>query len=356
MAHAAEAGWSGRRPFKALIGGEALPRDLADQLIARGVEVWNMYGPTETTVWSTCVRLSDTSNGITIGAPIANTIVRILGPGATLCPVGVPGELCIGGDGVAVGYWNRPRLNAERFIPDPFGAPTPARFYRTGDRARWRADGTLEHLGRYDNQIKLRGFRIEAGEIESVIARHPAVREVAVAVFEPAAGDQRLVAYLRAENAPRDLADQLRALVRAALPDYMIPAHFVTLEALPRTTNGKLDRKALPPPDAAVVAPCTEAVAPRTPSEEMVMAVFRDVLGRTDFGVLDNFFELGGHSLMAARLMLRLRTASGWDLPLRVLFERQTVAGLAEALDALAWLATSREASAVTGDRVEFEF
>ncbi len=351
-----EAGWIGRRPFKALIGGEALPRDLADQLIARGVEVWNMYGPTETTVWSTCVRLSDTESGITIGTPIANTIVRIVGPRNTLCPIGVPGELCIGGDGVAVGYWNRPRLTAERFIPDPFGASTSARFYRTGDRARWRADGTLEHLGRYDNQIKLRGFRIEAGEIESVIARHPAVREVAVAVFEPTAGDQRLVAYLRAENAPRDLADQLRALVRAALPDYMIPAHFVTLEALPRTPNGKLDRKVLPPPDAAVVAPCRAAVAPRTPSEEMVMAVFGDVLGRTDFGVLDNFFELGGHSLMAARLMLRLRTASGWDLPLRVLFERQTVAGLAEALDALAWLATAREAPAVTGDRVEFEF
>ncbi len=333
-----EAGWTGGTPFKALVGGEALPQDLADQLIARGVELWNMYGPTETTVWSTCARITDTRSGITIGKPIANTTVRILDSRRNVCPVGVPGELCIGGDGVALGYWNRPELTADRFIADPFGT-TPDRgamLYRTGDRACWRTDGTLEHLGRLDDQVKLRGFRIEPGEIEAGIAQHPAVREVAVIAREDAPGDARLVAYVVAERAPADLADQLRALVRAASPEYMVPAAFVTLEALPRTPNGKLDRKALPPPSVGAVAPRGGAVVPRTPTEEMVLGVFRDVLGRTDFGICDNFFDWGGHSLMAARIMLRLRAASGCDLPLRILFERQTASGIAEAIDALA--------------------
>ena len=342
-----EAGWTGGTPFKALVGGEALPQDLADQLLARGVELWNMYGPTETTVWSTCARITDTRKGITIGKPIANTTVRILDSRRHLCPVGVPGELCIGGEGVALGYWNRPDLTAERFIPDPFAVASEgagaARLYRTGDRARWRSDGTLEHLGRLDDQIKLRGFRIEAGEIEAGIAQHPAVREVAVIAREDAPGDKRLVAYLVVEDPPADLAEQLRALVRAASPEYMVPARFVTLEALPRTPNGKLDRKALP------------AVAPRTPSEEMVLGMFRDVLDRSDFGVFDNFFDLGGHSLMAARLMAKLRTASGLDLPLRHLFERPTVAALAEAIDALTWAATSQRAAARAANRVEIE-
>jgi amino acid adenylation domain-containing protein len=354
-----EAGWTGRTPFKALVGGETLPQDLVDQLIARGVEVWNMYGPTETTVWSTCARIADASQGITIGTPIANTTVRILDRQGNLCPVGVPGELCIGGAGVALGYWNRPDLTAERFIPDRFAVASEgevaARLYRTGDQARWRSDGTLEHLGRLDDQIKLRGFRIEAGEIEAGIAQHPAVREVAVIAREDAPGDKRLVAYLVVENPPADLLDQLRALVRAASPEYMVPARFVRLEALPRTPNGKLDRKALPAPSEDALAPLGVAVAPRTPTEEMVLGVFRGVLERTDFGVFDNFFDLGGHSVMAARLMAKLRTASGLDLPLRHLFERPTVAGLAEAIDALAWATGSRRAPARAANRVEIE-
>jgi amino acid adenylation domain-containing protein len=352
-----EAGWTGRTPFKALVGGEALPRDLADQLLACGVGVWNMYGPTETTVWSTCARIADTSKGITIGKPIANTIVRILDTQNTLCPIGVPGELCIGGVGVALGYWARPELSAQRFIPDPFSTAQGGRstLYRTGDRARWRADGTLEHLGRLDDQVKLRGFRIEVGEIEAGIAQHSAVREVAVIAREDVPGDKRLVAYVVAENPPGDFVDQLRALVRAASPEYMVPAHFVTLAALPRTPNGKLDRKALPEPSAGAAAPRREAAAPRTPTEDMVMDVFRDVLQRTDFGVLDNFFDLGGHSLMAARIIFRLRAVSGRDLPLRVLFERQTAAGVAEAIDAVAWLAGSTQRPAVSGNRVEIE-
>ena len=295
-----------------MVGGETLPKSLAHQLIERGVELWNMFGPTETTVWSTCARITDTSNGITIGRPIANTVVRILDARRNLCPIGVPGELCIGGDGVSLGYWNRPELAAERFIPDPFGGTTSARLYCTGDRARWRNDGTLEHMGRLDCQVKLRGFRIEPGEIESVIARHPSVCEVAVIAREDSPGDMRLVAYLDAENPPDSLPDQLRSIVRAALPEYMVPTHFVMLKALPRTPNGKLDRQALPAPAQGDASSGRAVAAPRTHTEEMIMDVFRGVLDRTDFGVFDSFFDLGGHSLMAARLMLKLPGGVGY--------------------------------------------
>jgi amino acid adenylation domain-containing protein len=330
-----EAGWGPRANFKALVGGEPLPKDLADQLISSGVEVWNMYGPTETTVWSTCAHITDTSNGITIGSPIANTTIRILDGRNGLCLIGIPGELCIGGDGVALGYWNRPELTAERFIPDPFSTTPGARLYRTGDRARWRSDGTLEHLGRLDFQVKLRGFRIELGEIESGIARHPAVREVAVMVREDTPGDKRLVAYLVAETPPGDLINQLRALLRATVPEYMVPAQFVILEALPRTQNGKLDRRALPAPAVENDSRRGAVAAPQTPTEELALSVFHAVLGRTDFGVFDNFFDLGGHSLLAARLMARLATASGVELPVRELFAQPTVAAVAEAIDTL---------------------
>lgn len=351
-----EAGWTPRNAFKVLVGGEPLPKDLADQLLARGVELWNLYGPTETTIWSTCARIADTANGITIGKPIANTTIRILDSQNNLCPIGVPGELCIGGDGVSLGYWNRPELTAARFIADPFGASSGAKLYRTGDRARWRSDGTLEHFGRLDFQIKLRGFRIEPGEIEAALARHPAVREAAVIAREDSPGDQRLVAYLAAENPPADLDGQLRSLLRATLPEYMVPAQCVVLKTLPRTLNGKLDRNALPVPVAVNGTPGRVAVAPRTPSEETVLGVFREVLGRTDFGVLDNFFDLGGHSLMAARLMFKLRTAAGIDLPLRLLFEHPTPAGLAEAMDELSWLKKAKASGGNSADgREEIE-
>ena len=342
-----EAGWTPALSFRALVGGEALPQDLAQQLIGCGAELWNMYGPTETTVWSTCARISDASR-ITIGRPIANTTVRVLDAGGELSPIGVPGELCIGGDGVALGYWNRPELTADRFIPDPFGVSN-ARLYRTGDRARWRGDGTLEHLGRFDDQVKVRGFRIEVGEIEAAIAACPGVREVAVAARE-----HRLVAYIVVANASTDLAESIRVHIRSVLPEYMVPTRFVTMGSLPRTHNGKVDRKALPAPEAA--ASGGGVVAPRTPTEAMVLRVFCEVLGRSDFGPDGNFFDLGGDSLMAARMVLRLRVASGVDVPLRGLFERQTVAGLAEAIDALGWVAASARPVAAAGSgRVEIE-
>jgi amino acid adenylation domain-containing protein len=349
-----EAGWNPKAAFKAVVGGETLPKILADQMLSCGIELWNGYGPTETTVYSTCAHITNTTNGITIGRPIANTIVRVLDPQKNLCPIGVPGELYIGGAGVALGYWNRPALTADRFIPDPFG-PSGAVLYRTGDLARWRNDGNLEHLGRLDFQVKLRGFRIEVGEIEAGIAQHPAVREVVVVAREDTPGDKRLVAYLIAENPPDDLADQLRARVRTTMPEYMVPAQFVLLPAMPRTQNGKVDRKALPASNAEDGARSRHSVAPRTATEELVAGVFGTVLNRANVGAFDNFFDLGGNSLMAARLMLQLRTASGHDLPLRVLFERQTVSALAEAVDGLAWLADSKRQPSGIGNRVEIQ-
>jgi amino acid adenylation domain-containing protein len=330
-----ETGWQGGKGFKALVGGETLPRDLADQLIARGVELWNMYGPTETTVWSTCARISDTSNGISIGKPIANTTVYILDAQKNLCPVGVPGELCIGGEGVTLGYWNRPELTAERFIPDPFGTAPGAMLYRTGDRARWRNDGTLEHLGRLDFQVKLRGYRIELGEIETAIARHPAIRETVVIVREDAPGDQRLVAYLVAENPPADLPEQLRALLRTVLPEYMVPAYFVSMDALPLTANAKLDRKALPAPERSASQQAAY-VAPRTPTEEILAGIWAELLGLEQrVGIEENFFELGGHSLLAMRMVSRVRQALSVELPLHEFFAAPTIASLGARIEAL---------------------
>jgi amino acid adenylation domain-containing protein len=340
------AGWSGSATLKVLCGGEALPPDLAQALLPRCAELWNMYGPTETTVWSTIERITSADGTLSIGRPIANTQLCVLDAHGNLVPPGLVGELCIGGAGVARGYLHREELTRERFVPSPL--VPDGRLYRTGDLGRWLPDGRLECLGRIDHQVKVRGFRIEPGEIEAAIARHPAVREVVVIAREDVQGDRRLAAYLVAERAPADLADQLRALVRAAMPEYMVPADFVTLDTLPRTANGKLDRKALPAPSVGTAAPRATAVAPRTPTEETVMAVFRNVVGRADFGVFDSFFDLGGHSLMAARLMSQLRAAAGVDLPLRSLFERPTVAALAEAVDALSW---ATEGSASTGAR-----
>jgi amino acid adenylation domain-containing protein len=350
-----QAGWNGSQRFKALVGGEALPRDLADQLIARGVELWNMYGPTETTVWSTCARISDTSRGITIGRPIANTIVRIVDARMDLCPIAVPGELCIGGAGVSLGYWNRPELTAERFVDDPF-APG-MKLYRTGDLARWGEEGTLEHLGRLDFQVKLRGFRIELGEIEATLSRHPAVREAVVIAREDVPGEQNLVAYVVAQDPPAELPEKLRALLRKAMPEYMVPSHFVTLKAMPLTPNGKVDRKALPRPlnGGHLVPVSGEYVAPRNELEIRLASTWQQLLDVPRVGVTDNFFDLGGHSLLAAKLMSRLRTETGLDLRLRNLFEHPTVEGLAQAIQGLQWLEKAKAPNAGAADREEIE-
>jgi aryl carrier-like protein len=306
-------------------------------------------------VWTTCARISDTSRGITIGRPIANTIVRIVDARMDLCPIAVPGELCIGGAGVSLGYWNRPELTAERFVDDPF-APG-MKLYRTGDLARWGEEGTLEHLGRLDFQVKLRGFRIELGEIEATLSRHPAVREAVVIAREDVPGEQNLVAYVVAQDPPAELPEKLRALLRKAMPEYMVPSHFVTLKAMPLTPNGKVDRKALPRPlnGGHLVPVSGEYVAPRNELEIRLASTWQQLLDVPRVGVTDNFFDLGGHSLLAAKLMSRLRTETGLDLRLRNLFEHPTVEGLAQAIQGLQWLEKAKAPNAGAADREEIE-
>lgn len=335
-----DAGWAGDPRLKVLCGGEALSPDLASQLLPRCGSLWNMYGPTETTIWSTCARVETPPAGgapdIHIGRPIVNTRLWILDAQGEPCPRGVPGEICIGGLGVALGYLRRPELTAERFIADRF-APAesiPARpgtsapmLYRTGDRGRWRADGQLEHLGRLDFQVKVRGYRIELGEIEATLASHAGVARAVVVTREDRPGDVRLVAYIVTPvGSAFDAADVL-AHLRRTLPDYMIPQHFVPMESLPLLPNGKLDRAALPAPNPTM--PTRAAVAPRTALECHVAQTMSQVLGVAEIGDDDDFFALGGHSLLAAQLTSRLNRELGAALTLRALFDCPTVARLA---------------------------
>ncbi|HEY0604611.1 MAG TPA: amino acid adenylation domain-containing protein, partial [Herpetosiphonaceae bacterium] len=297
--------------------------------------VWNLYGPTETTIWSTRQRVRDVDGqAVPIGRPVGNTQLYVLDAHGQPVPLGVVGELYIGGAGVARGYRNRPDLTAERFVPDPFSAQPGARLYCTGDLVRYRADGTLEFIGRSDHQIKLRGFRIELGEIETVLTQHPAVQQAVVVVREAQPGDTRLVAYVvPAATAP--IADALRALLTTRLPAYMIPAVFVSLDALPLTPNGKIDRRALPAPDMVAPRETTPDVPPASPTEEQLAALWSALLRQPVIGRHDEFFALGGHSLLATQLVTRLRSLLGVELPLRAVFEAPILAGLASRIDAL---------------------
>jgi acyl carrier protein len=244
-------------------------------------------------------------------------------------PVGVAGELCIGGAGVVRGYLNRPELTAEKFIRNPFSADPESRIYRTGDLARHRSDGTLEFLGRMDHQVKIRGHRIELTEIEAVLGQHASVREAAVIAREDAPGDQRVVAYVVCQpDVPRETKG-LRNFLQAQLPDYMVPSAFVLLDRLPQTPNGKIDRRALPAPEGVQAMDAGQFVAPRTPVEEILADIWAELLGVDRVGAEDNFFELGGHSLLATQLMTRLREVFRIELPLGIIFEAPTVSGLA---------------------------
>lgn len=327
------AGWIGGRRFKALCGGEGLPRELADALCDRVGELWNMYGPTETTIWSTCARITPETVGTPIGTPIANTRVYVLDTDGRQCPIGMAGEIWIAGDGVTLGYLGRDELTTERFVEDPWGAPG-ARMYRTGDRGRWRNDGMLEHLGRLDFQVKVRGYRIEPGEIEANLASHVDVAQCAVMAREDRPGDVRLVAYVVPSAAASPGEAALQAHLRATLPDYMVPQHLVLLDALPLTLNGKVDRKALPAPDTGA-ARAPDRIAPRTDVERTIAAHMEAVLALPDISIDDDFFALGGHSLLAAQLTSRLNRELGLALSLRTLFDAPTVARLAAAIDAL---------------------
>ena len=331
-----EAGWQGQPALTMLCGGEALPRALADRLLDKGAALWNVYGPTETTIWSSACRVEAGETPISIGRPIANTQFYVLDKRLRAVPVGVIGELYIGGSGLARGYRHRAALTAERFIPDPFGATPGGRLYWTGDLARWRADGTLECLGRVDHQVKIRGFRVELGEIEAALARHPAVREAAVAARPDASGEMSLAAYIVVrDGAEASSAADLRRWLQGQLPDYMVPSAFVSLEALPLTPNGKVDRQALPDPGQARLTESADFVPPRGPVEEMVASGWGSLLGVERVGAHDNFFDLGGHSLLATQVVSRLREAFGVEIPLRALFESPTVAGLAAQIESM---------------------
>ncbi|MEO3871095.1 amino acid adenylation domain-containing protein [Nonomuraea sp. B12E4] len=303
---------------RAVLGGEPLPLDLATRLLTVTGELWNFYGPTETTIWSTAYRVPHSPATMLIGEPVANTTAYVVDGDLRPVPVGVPGELLLGGAGVTRGYHGRAALTAERFVPDPFGAPG-GRVYRTGDLARRHPDGTLECLGRLDDQVKVRGVRIELDEVAAVLDEHPSVRRAVVAVRDDAPGGRGLVAYVIGTGEEAEL----RAHLRARLPEGMIPAAFVSVPDLPVLPSGKLDRAALPPPRAGGAT--AAYVPPRTPMEETLAAIWAELLGRERVGVTDDFFALGGHSLLVVRLVGRIDDEFGVELPLRRCFDATTV-------------------------------
>jgi amino acid adenylation domain-containing protein len=324
-----DAGWKGSSALKISAGGEALPRALAEELRSRCASLWNVYGPTETTVWSSVLKLEPGEGSPPIGGPLWNTTFYVLDPRQQPVPIGVPGELYIGGDGLARGYLNRSELTAEKFVRNPFSDDPSSRLYRTGDLVRWKEDGTLEFLGRVDLQVKLRGFRIELEEIEAVLASHPDVGGAAAAVLERAPGDQRLVAYVVPADGRSIEVDELRRLCKTRLAPYMVPSAFVQLDAFPTTPNRKLDRRALPAPES--IRPDLERSyrAPETPVEEALAAIWSEVLGVDRVGVDDDFFDLGGHSLLAVKMLARVEQSLAVDLVLPTIFEHSTVRELA---------------------------
>lgn len=305
-----ESGWPGKADLTILCTGEAMSQELAGQLIPRAASVWNLYGPTETTLYSSLHEVTSSAGHIPIGRPISNTQMYVLDRNMQTVPVGVIGELYIGGDGLARGYRNRPELTAERFIPNPFDSEPGARLYRTGDMARYRADGSIECLWRLDNQVKVRGFRIELGEIESVLRQNPAVRDVCVMVREDRPGDLRLVAYVVPKTEESSSVKDLRKFAKENLPSYMVPM-LVVLERLPLTANGKLDRHALPAPSQADLSNEQCSGECREPIERLLAGIWTDVLKVERVTVYDNFFDLGGHSLLATEVVATLEKELG---------------------------------------------
>ncbi|WP_204015413.1 non-ribosomal peptide synthetase, partial [Virgisporangium aurantiacum] len=317
--------------------GEACPPELAHRCRSAvpAARLFNEYGPTEATVWASMAPAdgTDGDRAPPIGTPIANTTMFVLDRSMTPVPVGVPGELHIGGAGLARGYTGRPELTAQRFVADPFGAPG-SRLYRTGDRVRWRADGQLEFLGRLDDQLKVRAYRVEAAEVSSALNAHPEVDGSAVGVRPDPHGHPRLIAWFTAADpAAPPTATELSTHLATRLPAYMVPTAFVRMAALPLTDRGKIDSRALPDPDGARAEPAGTYVPPRTPTEHTVAGIWAELLGIDRVGIHDNFFTLGGHSLIANRVVARVRSTLGVDLAVAALFEAPTVAGLAVAVE-----------------------
>ncbi|MBL0696563.1 non-ribosomal peptide synthase/polyketide synthase, partial [Comamonas sp. JC664] len=323
----------GSRPMHVLIGGEAIDDVLWARLTSHPqIQAFNVYGPTECTVDSTAKTVRGAGPHPSMGGPLANTRIYILDAHLNPVPANVPGELFIGGAGLARGYLNRPDLTAERFIPDAFSDEPGARLYRTGDRVRWLPDGEVEYVGRIDFQVKLRGFRIELSEIEAALRSHPDVDAAVVLVHDFSESDKRLVAYVVAGDSVD--TDSLRVFLRERLPDFMVPALFVPLSAIPLTTNGKVDRRALPSPTASQLLDSRAFEAPRTPTEVRLASLWAQLLRVDQVGRTDDFFALGGHSLLATQVVSRLRKDAGIELPLRALFEAPTLAALASRIDA----------------------
>ncbi len=327
-----ESGWDGGGGLKILCGGEAMSPELGRELVARSQSVWNLYGPTETTIWSALYQVKSVDDSMPpVGRPIANTQLYILDGERQPVPLGVKGELYIGGDGVARGYLYRPELTEERFVPDPFSSASGARLYRTGDVARYRRDGNVELFGRLDHQVKIRGYRIEPGEIEAVLSQHPGVRDIVVVAREDEPGTKSLVAYYVPSLESPPLVGELRDFVCEKVPPYMIPSFFVELKAIPRLPNGKVDRKALPTPEKQAYSAALHFVPPRDALEAKLKKAWESVLG-VAVGVRHDFFDLGGHSLLAAKLLARIEQDLGKKLTLTAILEAPTIERMAALL------------------------
>jgi amino acid adenylation domain-containing protein len=326
-----EAGWSNDPSLKVLCGGEALPRDLANQILDRTPQLWNMYGPTETTIWSATMLVERSDAPVLLGPPIDNTRFHVCNSAGQLAPLGVPGELYIGGDGLARGYFQRPELTVDRFIPDPFSLRTGDRLYKTGDLVRRRPDGTFEFLGRLDNQVKLRGFRIELGEIETALIRYPGVREAVVMLREDVPGDKRLVGYLATDEKAITVTS-LRDFLTGKLPNYMLPGAIVLLETFPLTPNGKVDRRALPAPEIDARIRTRDIVPPSTDKEKKLVQIWSEVLRMDQIGIRDNLFELGADSLHIFQIAARANKAGIRVAPAQFLRYR-TISALLEHLE-----------------------
>ena len=324
------AAWKGDPSIVAIAGGETMPPELARWMLPRVRQVWNGYGPTETTVYASMALLAE-DGPITIGTPVTNTHIYVMDSSGNVAPIGAPGEICIGGDSVARGYHQRPDLTAEKFVPDPIAAGRT--MYRTGDYGRWRTDGLLDHMGRIDGQVKLRGYRIETGEIEAALTTHPMVRAAVVGVRNASMDDPRLTAWVQLHEDGECTASELRRHLRQSLPEFMIPSMIVLVDRFPLTPNAKVDRMALPDPFASSPLTPREYVAPSTPTERLIAEIWIGMLGISQAGVTDGFFELGGHSLLAMRAAREMSARTGRSIEPRLLFFR-TLGQLAEACDA----------------------
>ncbi len=319
------AGWGGSEKLKILCGGEAFPKDLVGELIERSGSVWNMYGPTETTVWSTCHQLTSADGPIFVGSPIGNTQTYVLDANMQLVPIGVSGELYIGGDGVTHGYLNRPDLTSKAFIPDPFSGKPNTFIYKTGDLVKYHSNGAIEYLNRLDNQVKVRGFRIELGEIETILGTHPAIKQAIAGIKEFGPGDQRLIGYYECKGEHSVEVGDLRSHLRKTLPDYLLPQHFMEMESFPLTPAGKIDRKSMPMPDEFQRGAVETYVPPGTSVEKEIAQIWSEVLKIERLGVRDNFFDIGGHSLLGMQVVNRLRKLYQIKFSIAVIFEAPTI-------------------------------